>query len=62
MKVKVGSLVRVAHHNRGRTGIVVKVNLRDISFYKSHTYLVQFFSGRERWLVSSDLEVVSESR
>ena len=61
-----GDLVRcweTFEADTGRIGIIVKVHLRDIAFYKSHTYLVKFGSDSEpQWFVSSDLEVISESR
>ena len=65
--MKVGDLVRYcntyATGTGSRIGIIVKVHLRDIAFYKSHTYLVRFNSDSEpQWFVSGDLEVISESR
>ena len=62
--MKVGDLVRcwAIGTDTDRIGIVTKVHLRDIVFYKSHTYLVKFGSDSEQWFVSNDLEVLSESR
>ena len=63
--MNVGDLVRYCnlYTTGSRIGIIVKVHLRDIAFYKSHTYLVKFNSDSEpQWFVSGDLEVISESR
>ena len=55
--MQVGDLVKMKHVNLG-LGVVTKVNKRDLSFYKSHTYLVQFPSNGGKWCLLDDLEVV----
>lgn len=59
--MKVGDLVK-AKCGTQPLGIVTKVNKRDLSFYRSHTYLVRFFafSGDYMWLQDYEMEVVCE--
>lgn len=40
-------------------GIIIKIHLRDLDFYKSHTYLVFFEHCLKRWCVDIDFEVIS---
>ena len=57
--MRVGSLVKGKH--RRWIGVVVEVNKRDLSFYKSHTYLVQFCTvKRQQWCNSYEVEVLCE--
>ena len=58
--MKVGDLVRCKFH--GKVGLIAKVNKRDLSFYKSHTYYVEFANGIRGWQRGCKLEVLSESR
>ena len=57
--MQVGDLVKNRH---GDIGIITKVNKRDLSFYKSHTYLVQFVEWAKypnaKWLQDFEMEVV----
>ena len=54
--MKVGDLIK---NRLGNMGIVTEVNKRDLSFYKSHTYLVRFCEcDTAIWLQDSELEVV----
>ena len=55
--MQVGDLVKMRHVNLG-LGVVTRVNKRDLSFYKSHTYLVQFASHGGEWCLPDELEVV----
>ena len=55
--MKIGDLVR--YNPDGDIGIIVKVNERDLSFYKSHTYLVQFFPDRQQWRQDFEMEVIA---
>ena len=59
--MKVGNLVKVKFGTQA-LGIITKVNKRDLSFYRSHTYLVRFvaFSGSSEWLQDFEMEVVCE--
>ena len=55
--MKVGDLIK---DRLGNMGIVTEVNKRDLSFYKSHTYLVRFCEcDTAIWLQDFELEVVS---
>ena len=55
--MRVGSLVK--GKPRRWIGVVVEVNKRDLSFYKSHTYLVQFATvNRQQWWQDYELEVL----
>ena len=57
--MKVGDLVKHEHN----IGIITKINFRDLPFYKSHTYMVQFATiNSTRWCQDFELEVISESR
>ena len=57
--MKVGDLVRVRHHSHAGVGVITKVYERDLSFYKSHTYLVQFVSAKRRqWWQDYEMEVL----
>ena len=57
--MQVGTLVKGKH--RAWIGVIVKVNERDLSFYKSHTYLVQFCTvKRQQWCNSQEMEVICE--
>ena len=57
--MRVGNLVK--GKNRRWIGVIVKVNKRDLSFYKSHTYLVQFCTvKRQQWCNSYEVEVLCE--
>ena len=57
--MKVGDLVKHEHN----IGIITKINFRDLPFYKSHTYMVQFASiNMTRWCQDFELEVISASR
>ena len=54
---KVGDLVR--GKNITWLGVIIEVNERDLSFYKSHTHLVQFCSvNRQSWWQDHELEVL----
>ena len=55
--MQVGDLVK---DRLGNMGIVTEVNKRDLSFYKSHTYLVQFVGCAVGfWLQDFEMELVS---
>ena len=55
--MQVGDLVRGRHTKW--IGVIIKVNKRDLSFYKSHTYLVQFVSAKRRqWWQDYEMEVL----
>ena len=57
--MRVGSLVKGKH--RRWIGVVVEVNKRDLSFYRSHTYLVQFCTvKRQQWCNHYEMEVICE--
>ena len=56
--MKVGDLVKHEHN----IGIITKINFRDLPFYKSHTYLVEFANGARQWRQEYEMEVISESR
>ena len=57
--MQIGTLVKGKH--TGWIGVIVKVNKRDLSFYKSHTYLVQFcHANRQQWCNSYEMEVICE--
>ena len=56
--MQVGSLVKTKF--TGLIGVVVKVNKRDLSFYKSHTYSIQFSDGWCEWWQDYELEVLCE--
>ncbi len=57
--MRIGSLVKGKH--RRWIGVVVDVHKRDLSFYKSHTYLVQFCTlNKYVWLQDHELEVICE--
>ena len=61
--MKVGDLVKCMINDYPHTGVITKVNKRDLSFYKSHTYMVQFATiDRTRWCQKFELEMISESR
>jgi hypothetical protein len=61
--MKVGDLVKCMINDYPYTGVITKVNKRDLSFYKSHTYMVQFATiDSARWCQNFELEVISESR
>ena len=61
--MKVGDLVRCKHHSHAGVGVITKVNERDLSFYKSHTYMVLFSTiNKIQWCQDFELEVLSESR
>ncbi len=55
--MQVGDLVKGKHI--GWIGVIIEVNERDLSFYKSHTYLVQFATvNRQQWWQDYELEVI----
>ena len=55
--MQVGDLVKDRH---GDMGIITEVNRRDLSFYKSHTYLVQFVGcAVGSWLQDFEMELIS---
>ena len=57
--MRVGSLVK--GRNIGWIGVVVDINKRDLSCYRSHTYLVQFCTvNRQQLLKDFELEVICE--
>jgi hypothetical protein len=57
--MQVGDLVKGKHI--GWIGVIIEVNERDLSFYKSHTYLVQFATvNRQQWWQDYELEVICE--
>ena len=57
--MRVGSLVR--GKNITWLGVVVEVNQRDLSFYNSHTYLVQFITtNTQQWWQDHEMEVLCE--
>ena len=59
--LKVGTLIKGKHI--GWIGVIIKVNKRDLSFYKSHTYMVLFSTiNKIQWCQDFELEVISESR
>ena len=61
--MKVGDLVKCKYHEYSGVGVVTKVNERDLSFYKSHTYWVYFSTiSKTQWCQDFELEVISESR
>ena len=54
--MQVGDLLK---DNNGDMGIITEVNKRDLSFSKSHTYLVQFLGcAVGSWLQDFEMEVV----
>ena len=57
--MQVGDLVK---NRYGDIGIITKVNKRDLPFYKSHTYLVQFVEWAKydhaEWLQDFEMEAV----
>ena len=55
--MQIGDLVKMRHVSLG-LGVITRVNKRDLSFYKSHTYLVQFASHGGEWCLPDELEVV----
>jgi hypothetical protein len=55
--MQVGDLVKYKRY--GDMGVITEVNKRDLSFYKSHTYLVQFVGWSVGfWLQDFEMEVV----
>ena len=57
--LKVGTLIKGKHI--GWIGVIIEVNKRDLSFYKSHTYLVQFATvNRRQWWLGCGMEVICE--
>ena len=57
--LKVGTLIKGKHI--GWIGVIIEVNKRDLSFYKSHTYLVQFATvNKQQWWQDYELEVICE--
>ena len=57
--MRIGSLVKGKHINW--IGIIVDIHKRDLSCYKSHTYLVQFCTAnRQQWWQDYELEVICE--
>jgi len=57
--VRVGDLVRCKFHRQ--VGLITKVNKRDLSFYKSHTYYVEFVNGIRGWQQEFELEALCKS-
>ena len=61
--MKVGDLVKCVINDYPHLGVITKVNQRDLSFYRSNTYMVQFASiNMTRWCQDFELEMISESR
>ena len=57
--MRVGTLVKGKHIKW--IGVIIEVNERDLSCYKSHTYLVQFCTvNRQQWWQDYELEVLCE--
>ena len=57
--MRVGDLVK--GKQIGWIGVIVEVNERDLSFYKSHTYLVHFCTvNRQQWWQDYEMEVICE--
>ena len=57
--MRVGSLVKGKH--RGWIGVVVDIKKRDLSCYKSHTYLVCLCTvNRQQWWQDFEMEVICE--
>ena len=57
--MRVGSLVKGKHV--GWIGVVVDIHKRDLSCYRSHTYLVQFCTvNRQQWWQDFEMEVICE--
>ena len=57
--MQVGDLIK---NRYGDMGIITEVNKRDLSFYKSHTYLVQFVGWSVGfWLQDFVMELVCTS-
>ena len=55
--MRVGSLVK--GKNIGWIGVVVDIHKRDLSCYRSHTYLVQFCTvNRQQWWQDFEMEVL----
>ena len=55
--MRVGSLVK--GRNIGWIGVVVDIHKRDLSCYRSHTYLVQFCTvNRQQWWQDFEIEVI----
>ena len=55
--MQVGDLIK---NRYGDMGVITEVNKRDLSFYKSHTYLVQFVGCAVGfWLQDFEMELVS---
>ena len=61
--MKVGNLVKCVINDYPHLGVVTKVNERDLSLYKSHTYWVYFSTiSKTQWCQDFELEMISESR
>ena len=59
--MRVGSLVKGRHSKC--IGIVVDIHKRDLSCYRSHTYLVHFCTGNNnipQWWQDYEMEVICE--
>ena len=56
--MRVGSLVK--GRNIDWIGVVVDIHKRDLSCYRSHTYLVQFCTGIRIWWQDFEMEVICE--
>ena len=58
--MRIGTLVKMKRGDLG-LGVVTEVNERDLSFYQSHTYLVQWaVVNMKRWQQDFELEIVCE--
>ena len=56
--MRIGTLVKMKRGDLG-LGVVTEVNERDLSFYQSHTYLVQWaVVNMKRWQQDFELEVI----
>ena len=56
--MQIGSLVKMKRGYLG-LGVVTEVNERNLSYYKSHTYLVQWaVVNMKRWQQDFELEVL----
>ena len=58
--MQVGTLIKSKHLSihAGWIGVIIEINKRDLSFYKSHTYLVQFSNGATQWWQDYEMEVL----
>ena len=58
--MRVGSLVKVKDFKRIGLGVIIDIHKRDLSCYKSHTYLVHYCNGWQRWWQDYEMEVLCE--